>query len=477
MTEKKNQPFLELTRIEVSSHQEQLTEIQGNILKKHGGNHEALLYLNFSVDTISIKKLLSELEITSAYQQYLDSEAYKKSGGKELKTFKGLYLSHTGIDKLGCSGIPTSQVFMESMKGRKTELNDPDFTDWEYSFQNEIDAILLLADDDLDQINSQVEKLRLEWGTAIEINHIQYGVKRPLVNDQTVEHFGYVDGISQPLFYQSDFKSRTYINDKWQDVKLTENHWSAEAPLSLVLVKEEGTGSYGSFLVYRKLEQNVKRFKESEERLAACLGLTGEAAEIAGAMMVGRFENGLPVVKLGSVTDPENPNEDNDFQYDQDAYGLGCPFHAHIRKSNPRGDSKRFFAISEEEERSHRIARRGITYDEIGRDQKPEHEQGPEYPEGGVGLLFMCFQSSIENQFEFIQRSWVNNNHFPKPFTGIDPVIGQGEPHRDSLGNVAEQKWHSSVGGLEISSLSGFVKMKGGGYFYAPSLTFLRNLK
>ena len=48
------------------------------------------------------------------------------------------------------------------------------------------------------------------------------------------------------------------------------------------------------------------------------------------------------------------------------------------------------------------------------------------------GLLFMCFQANIKRQFQFIQRTWVDNPNFPvsllNPFkkdTGDDPLIGQ----------------------------------------------------
>ena len=43
----------------------------------------------------------------------------------------------------------------------------------------------------------------------------------------------------------------------------------------------------------------------------------------------------------------------------------------------------------------------------------------------GVGLIFMCCQRDIKDQFEFIQRTWANNNDFSKRGTGLDPVIGQ----------------------------------------------------
>ena len=43
----------------------------------------------------------------------------------------------------------------------------------------------------------------------------------------------------------------------------------------------------GSYFIFRKLEQNVRRFKEGEEQLASDLGLVDEDRERAGAMLVG----------------------------------------------------------------------------------------------------------------------------------------------------------------------------------------------
>ena len=102
----------------------------------------------------------------------------------------------------------------------------------------------------------------------------------------------------------------------------------------------------------------------------------------------------------------------------------------------------------------------------------------PLLPTGGVGLLFMAYNRQIAQQFKFTQQTWVNSTGFPlQPpgVHGIDPVIGQG-PH-----NLIDQKlpkqWDNTAAGTSNNvSFAGFVKMRGGEYFFAPSLTFLRNL-
>jgi deferrochelatase/peroxidase EfeB len=155
---------------------------------------------------------------------------------------------------------------------------------------------------------------------------------------------------------------------------------------------------------------------------------------------------------------------ENDFRYSQsDPQGNQCPFFAHIRKTNPRGES------GTREENSHRIARRGITYG------KPTPPNAPTdaLPETGVGLLFQCCQADLEKQFEFLQRQWANSDSRPKPNAGKDPVIGQSRN-----GSFPNLQFPGSPGGTgrKPFDFHGYVTMKGGEYFFAPSISFLQNL-
>jgi len=111
-----------------------------------------------------------------------------------------------------------------------------------------------------------------------------------------------------------------------------------------------------------------------------------------------------------------------------------------------------------------RDVRRGIPYGKPG--------QGP--AGNCIGLLFMCYQADINFQFEFIQRTWADNPNFPRnlilPETGDDPLIGQ------DTDRSAAQKWPTVWNAPERkrSNFGGFITLKGGEYFFAPSLSFLR---
>jgi deferrochelatase/peroxidase EfeB len=131
-----------------------------------------------------------------------------------------------------------------------------------------------------------------------------------------------------------------------------------------------------------------------------------------------------------------------------------------VRKTNPRGDSVHEFNMSEAEERGHRIVRRAVSYGSHQLNDEPEKDSG---------LLFLCFQASIENQFNFIQSRWANASNFLRVGVGPDPLIGQ-PPGR--------QKWPLGWG-EKPTRTNGFplaVSMKGGEYLFAPSISFLRSL-
>ena len=88
------------------------------------------------------------------------------------------------------------------------------------------------------------------------------------------------------------------------------------------------------------------------------------------------------------------------------------------------------------------------------------------------GLLFKCYVTSLENQFEFVQEAWVNSADFSQPGAGIDAIIGQFavEP-APFLGAAPISKTADKKPQL---SFTRFVAMQGGEYFFAPSISALR---
>jgi Dyp-type peroxidase family len=256
--------------------------------------------------------------------------------------------------------------------------------------------------------------------------------------------------------------------DEFNKKNPTPLNWDPEAPLSLVLVQDIASDATanGSYFVFRKLEQRVKAFNEAEESLAEKLHLAGEDSERAGAMIVGRYEDGTPLT-LNEEDGIIGAGAENNFNYNNDTLGAKCPFHAHIRKSNPRGTGKH---ESLADEKKHIMARRGIPFGlrNVNTNITPSI---PQMPDDGVGLLFMSYQASLINQFEFIQTNWVNDPNFPSTGNGSDPILGQGVV---SKGKFAKE--YDNAASLQQESFQSFVTLRGGEYFFAPSIAFLKSL-
>ncbi len=461
-----------------------LQALQGNILKGHGREFATQLF--FKLDPAQprlSRRLLRELanhHITNAHQQLLGTEAFKNTG-QSAGPFVHLALSFAGYKALGAAAsAPNDPDFQAGMKAAASlaALADPPVASWEPAFAQDLHGMVLAAAESAAETAALVGHLHaLMEDAGATVVHIQRGAAVRNAAGVGIENFGYIDGRSQPLLLEEDIADE---NRKAGSVR-----WDPAFALDAALLKDPGAGdsvSHGSFLVFRKLEQDVRGFKLREQQVADLLGLTGEARELAGALLVGRFEDGTPVT-LSDEARGGNPR--NDFNYRSDA-GQRCPLHAHIRKSNPRGSGG---GETELQERLHLMPRRGIPYEDVKRsvhpDELPEAEDLAEFtakvapllPTGGVGLLFMAYNQKIARQFKFTQQAWVNNSNFPTVPAGphgIDPLIGQPN-------NTADQKlfneWDNNTSPVvKNASMAGFVKMRGGEYFFSPSLTFLRGL-
>jgi hypothetical protein len=100
--------------------------------------------------------------------------------------------------------------------------------------------------------------------------------------------------------------------------------------------------------------------------------------------------------------------------------------------------------------------------------------------------MFVCYQTSIERQFESIQKSYANNPDFvmgkERPggggvvAPGFDPIIGQ------AAGDGARQMdepFPNYPAGNRRTTLTipeQFVKLTAAAYFFMPSITALRTV-
>lgn len=449
-----------------------LRDLQANILKGHGRSHTAQLFLRF-IEAEAARHWLHQraAQVTSAWQQLKASDTFKRTGQPAgLVTL--LFLSHAGYQALGVApaATPHDAAFTDGMARRRKLLNDPAPKTWEAHLQGPLHAMVLLADRTPAAVKQARMALLATLPAAVQLlgEETGLGMTSLLSPGEGVEHFGYVDGRSQPLMLQEDI-------DRERDQRDGSSVWDPAFGLGTALVKDPGGGtphSFGSYFVFRKLEQNVRGFRQAEQRLAKTLGLRGEDTARAGAMMVGRFRDGTPVVL--QKADGMNAPVPNNFDYLDDPSGAKCPFHSHIRKTNPRGESGALGA-SIEQERAHLMPRRGIPYGQRSTHPNAAPPRTADLPTQGVGLLFMAYQSHIANQFEFTQAQWANNPAFARaaPRTGVDPLIGQGP----AGGQRCPLQWGGTAASpRKAVDFRGLVTMKGGEYFFAPSISALKRI-
>ena len=228
-------------------------------------------------------------------------------------------------------------------------------------------------------------------------------------------------------------------------------------------------GCNGSYLVARELKQDVAAFWASMETNAVAIRARtpGQPAIVdAGwlaARVVGRDVNGhLLCPRNARLPALSNGEPDSGFTfYDTDPLGAGCPPGSHVRRAFPRDalaptpDAK---PVLLQAANNHRILRRGRKFGPEIAD--PMQDDGADR-----GLLFMCLNTDIERQFEFVQQTWLLNPAFATLSDEVDPLVGPCGPMtiRENPVRVTAQ-------------VDTFVKMAGGDYFFLPSLPALRYL-
>jgi deferrochelatase/peroxidase EfeB len=167
----------------INQNQHIFEDLQGNILKPHGRDHVALLFVHFT-DVNAAKTSLLTVPITSFWKQLKQTKKYRNIKSQDPshlgKLFCNLFLSGAGYRRLGAADhqIPLSQKFRNGMSSRKDNLNDPPRDKLEEPFssqsnENEIHVMILFAHDDLQQLESIVNEYKQKPG--FKVLKVQYG--------------------------------------------------------------------------------------------------------------------------------------------------------------------------------------------------------------------------------------------------------------------------------------------------------------
>ena len=289
------------------------------------------------------------------------------------------------------------------------------------------------------------------------------------------EHFGFRDPVSQPgirgLTPRSDPANPDYGHPGQRLVWPGEFVFGYPGQSAMHLVHPGPVtaagpvwGANSSYLVVRRLRQDVGAFRRFLAAAAAQVGVTPEQF---AAKCFGRWPSGAPLAVAPDREDPAlgvDVTRNNDFGFAADALGVVCPQAAHIRKAYLRDHPTSDVAAPGVE--THRLLRRSIAY-------------GPPYPRrGDRGLLFLAYQTSFERQFEFVTRAWLNNPVLRDGEDGHDPVAGQNgrHPRRERRFAVPLRAPDGGVSTVVLTIAEEWVTPTGGGYFFAPSISALELL-
>jgi Dyp-type peroxidase family len=446
-----------------------LADIQANVLRSYNLPVARYLFVNLT-DAARARTLLGRLVPLVTNAQAWDTD-------KPVTTFN-IGLTRTGLTALGLPPGSLNTVPLEFLEGMITrgpvlgDIGPSDQSLWEPLWRGRIDMWMSINAGSPAALEHIVEVLKrlLSETEGAELVGVQDAAALTVDGKPLgTEHFGYADGFSQPNFVGGQAAEvpgagKMGKHGRWQDIEAGEfilGHRSEAAELPVapsppVLAKN------GTFLVFRKLEQDVARFRAYVAKVGA--QYPGGPEKLM-AKLVGRWRDGTPLALSPDTMNPAvalDPSRTNNFTYGDDPEGLKCPIGSHIRRTNPR-DSNGFEGKLATRRR---ILRRGLPYGTYALEG--EENDGRER-----GIIFMALNASIARQFEFVQQQWVNYGNDFKQGEARDPLIGGNEgagrfviPGDNARGEET----------FICADLPNFVTLRGGGYFFLPSLTALRLL-
>jgi Dyp-type peroxidase family len=299
-----------------------------------------------------------------------------------------------------------------------------------------------------------------------------------------IEHFGFRDGFGEPFIEGQDLgmdgasaigSGKLLAKDKWAPLATGEfllGHPDEAQEIPDGTAPSEITRN-GTFMVYRKLHQNIGRFNDFISRSADTYAkMTGtapaDARDFLKAKMVGRWHDGVPLAVAPTIREWKefNARPDSaakrlkfvDFNFSSDPKGIKCPVTSHIRRVNPRdglnpGDTSNLT-------NRRRIVRRGLPYGRAIADDASEH-----------GIIFIAMCANLSRQFEFVQQQWLNYGLDANAGNDTCPLLGNRTGDAKFVIPVDPD---SGDAPFILSNIPQFVETRGGDYFFLPSMTALR---
>jgi Dyp-type peroxidase family len=445
------------------------TDIQGFVLRGYGLPFARYMFLEI-VDAPRGQAFIGQLLDRITTGEHWDA-------GKPEWTLN-IAFTHKGLVNLN---LPDTSLlsfpveFVQGMKARAeilydNEKNGPERWDsvWREGLVDIWLAVNSQTKETLNALSDDLQKLMDNTGGARKVGSQDAGA---LFIDgvwSPKEHFGYTDGFGNP-----DFLGVRRDTQPGQGKLMDDGSWAPLATGELLLGYADEAGELpvapiphllannGTFMVYRKLHQNVATFRRYLEEKGA---LYAGGREKLASKFIGRWRDGTPV-----ELSPDVPNQgivkdkqrNVNFTFGDDLDGARCPVGAHVRRTNPRDT----FGFNGRLIHRRRITRRGLPY-------------GPYVPEdqlvrddGEHGIIFMALNSSLFRQFEFVQQQWVEYGNDARLGNDKDMLLGNHDG-RDRY--TIQGTEDPSNPPFVCAGLPNFVELRGGDYFFLPSMTALR---
>jgi len=516
-----------------------LHDIQGNLLKAYGRfAYPKARFICFEVlDGMGARRFVSELtpSITNT-APWRDCDSGKKIDPLPAVA-TNIAFTYSGLRELG---VPQTALqsfpeeFAMGMRARRDLLGDdgpssPTYWDAVWLKGEQVHGLLSLHGRDevsLERRYQQIAALAKRCGNAVRVltghrgqhdaSDLPYQTASALTEDDAVspkEHFGYIDGISDPYFkgslaHPSNLIGNGKLTGEKSPAAEDWQRWQRWQPLEtgefLLGYRDEAEARphapcpqllsfNGTFMVLRKLHENVGSFDQYMEHIGREFP---EGAEALAAKLAGRWRNGAPLSKFPTQLSADNiaaqwlsakqaitqakssierraaktkfaelQQRFTAFDFSDDAAGGRCPLGAHTRRANPRSGPNPLSDLPEAEPRSarHRILRRGLPYGDSSsaRSDSGEH-----------GIVFIGLCANLKRQFEYVQKQWLNGGDDLSLGDERDPLTGAHPAEGGSLTLQADPA--ERLPPFFCNKLPRLVTTRGGDYFFVPSLTALR---
>ena len=370
-------------------------------------------------------------------------------------TFSGL--AAVGVPEASLQSFP--EAFRVGMAARASALGDHGVNDpryWEPEFADGAIHIGVSVFSDSEQ----------RWRRTMDAARRHYA-QRPGLTVLTSQDFGAQPGDLNPLGYR-DSIGQPAIEGCGMDplpgqgpaIKAGEFvlGYPGEAGVPLPAPEPDVLGRNGTYVGLRKYQARVGAFN----RFLRANAHTAEERELLAAKLVGRWRSGAPLTLAPDRDDTAlgaDPLRNNDFTYATDPDGRHVPLGSHMRRMNPR-DSRMTLLVDVD---IHRIIRRSTTFGApYDRDAlAPEDDETPR------GLYFIFLSAKAMATMEFLQQEWINNGNFMGLGEERDPNVGLQED--GATFTIPREPVRRRIHGVDT-----FNVLRGGAYFFLPSLTALR---